>query len=98
MRELLIQHDGTLEYFPFRGPFCIHKNSPREQTLQNNHKPGSRLKEFNKNKDTSKNTGPPQATISRPFPKVNSVHFYDPYGHINHMENTHEDTHLIDTQ
>ena len=27
-----------------------------------------------------------------------SVRFEDPYDHINPMENTHEDIHLIDTQ
>ena len=31
-------------------------------------------------------------------PKVNSVHFDDLYDHINHMENTHEYTHIIETK
>ena len=36
-------------------------------------------------KNTSKNTGPPHATIDRPRPKVNSVQFDDPYDHIHHV-------------
>ena len=76
----------------------MHEKSPREQLLQNNHKHGSRPKEFNKNKDKSNNTGPLQYKISRPHPKMNSVRFDDPYDHIHHMEHTHEDTHRIDTQ
>ena len=76
----------------------IHKNSPIEQFLQNNHKHGSLPKYFNKNKDKSKNKGHPQATISCPCPKVNTVLSDGPYDHINPMENTHEDNHLIDTQ
>ena len=31
-------------------------------------------------------------------PKANSFRFDDPYEHIHHMENTHEDTYLIDAQ
>ena len=46
----------------------------------------------------NKKTGPPQATIATPRSKFNSVLFYDPYDHIQHMEHTHEDTQLIDTQ
>ena len=45
-----------------------------------------------------KNTGPPQAKISHPRPKLNSVRFDDPYGHINSMENAHKYTDIIDTQ
>ena len=50
-----------------------------------------------KTKIHPKNTGPLQATIYPPCPKLNSVFFDDPYEHINPMENTHEDTHPIDT-
>ena len=49
-------------------------------------------------KNTYNNIGSPQATISCLHSKVNSVHFEDPYDHINPMYNTNEDTHLIDTQ
>ena len=49
LRELLMQHDGTLENFPFMGPLYIHSKEPREQLIQNNHKHGSSTKEFNKN-------------------------------------------------
>ena len=98
VRELLKHNYETLEDFPFRGPLYIHKNAPREQHIQKNHKNWSRPNNFNKNKDTSNNTDPHQDTISCPRPKLNSVHFEDPYEHINPMENTHEDTHLIDTQ
>ena len=80
-----MQHDGTLENFPFTGTVYIHEKTPREQLLQNNHKHGSQPKDFNKNKDTSKNTCPPQATIACPFPKVNPDRFEDPYDHNNHM-------------
>ena len=71
-----------------------HPENKQFRTIKN----VSRPKEFNKNKDSSKNTVPPQATIDCPCPKVNSVHFDDPYDHINHTENTHKDTKLIDTQ
>ena len=89
-----------MEHFPFRGPFYLKKKSLREKILHKNHKHGSRPKDFNKNTDTSYNTypSPTQATISLPFPKVISVRFEYPYDHINPMENTHEDTNLIDTQ
>ena len=89
-----MQHDGTLENFPFRGSLYIHAKAPREQLLQNNHKHGSRPKDFNKNKDTSKNKVPPQATIYLPLPKVKLVQFDDPYNHIRYMENNHEDKQL----
>ena len=49
-----MQNDRTLKDFPFRGPLYIHEKAPREQILQNNHKHGSRRKDFNKNKDTLK--------------------------------------------
>ena len=47
---------------------------------------------------TPQNTGLNQDKIAYPHPKVNSVRFDEPYDHINHMENTHKDTHTIDTQ
>ena len=84
-----MQHDGTLENCPFRGPLYIHEKAPREQLLQKNHKHGSRPKDSNKNKYTFKNTGPPQATIPITIPKENSVHFEDPHDHIHHMNNHH---------
>ena len=93
-----MQHDGTLDSCPFTGPFYIQEKAPTEQFIHNNHKHRSRPKDFNKKKDTSKNIGPPQAKISRPRPKVNSVQFYDPYDHIHHMEIAHEDTHIFDPQ
>ena len=76
----------------------MHSKAPREQHLQNNHKHGSRPTDFNKNKDKSKNTGPPQEKIPRPCPKANSVQFEDPYDHIRHMDHIRENTHPIDTQ
>ena len=93
-----MQHYGTLEPPPFRVPLYIHAKSPREKILQKNHKHGLRPKQLNKNKYTSKNKGPPQATIACPRPKLNSVRFDDPYDHIHHMDHNHEKTHLIDTQ
>ena len=93
-----MQHGGTLDNFTFRGPLYIHKKSPREQIPQNNHKRVSLPKDYNKNKDTSNNIGPPQDTISRTCPKVNLERFEYPYYHINPMDNTHEDNHLIGTQ
>ena len=81
---MLMQHDRTLDNFPFIGPLYIHAKAPIEQLLQNTHKHVSPLNDFNKNKDTSKNTSPPQAKISRSRPKVNLVRFDDPYEHIHH--------------
>ena len=49
-----------------------------------------------KNTDTS-NTAPHKAKIDCHKPKVKSLQFEEPYDHINPMENTHDDTHLIDT-
>ena len=37
-RELLMQHNGKLETFNFRGSFFINKNPFREQIIQNNNK------------------------------------------------------------
>ena len=93
-----MKHDGTIFNCSFRGPFYIHSETTREQPLQNNHRLGSRPKEFYKSKDTSKNICPSQATIACHHPKVNSVRFDDPYDNIHHMKYTHEDTPLIDTQ
>ena len=97
VRELLMKHDGTLENCPFRVTLYIHKTSPREQLLQNNHNHGSLSKESNKN-DKSNNTDPTKVKISHPCPNVNSVYFEYPDYHTDPTENTHEDTHHIDTQ
>ena len=98
VREFPMQHYGTLYKFPFIGQLCIHKKTPIEKILQKNHKHGSLPKDFNNNKDTSRNKDILQDKISCPCPKVNSVRFEDPYDHINPMENNHEDTHIMDTQ
>ena len=92
-----MQHDGKIENFTLRGTLFIKKESIRKQLLQNNHKNWSQSKDFNKNTDIS-NTATPQDTFYRKKPKVNSVRFEDPYDHINPTENTHENTHIIDTQ
>ena len=93
-----MQPDGTLDHCPFRGPLYINAKAPIEQLLQNTHKHVSRLNDFNKSKDTSKNTVPTQDIISRPCPKVTSVRFDEPYDHIHHMEHTNEENHIIDTK
>ena len=93
-----MQHNVKLDNFPFRGSFFLNKKSSIQQLLQNNHKNGSRPKDFDKNIYTSNNIDPLRATISCTLPKVNLVQFEDPYDHINPMENTHEYTNLIDTQ
>ena len=77
-RELLMQNDGSLENCPFMVPLYMHEKAPIEQLLQNNHKHGSQTKDFNKNKYKSKETGPPQATITKPRQKVSSVRFDEP--------------------
>ena len=59
------------------------------------HKHGSIPKDFNSNIDTSK-SGPTKAIISCHRTKVKSVHFEDPYDHINPMYNTNYYTHLVD--
>ena len=33
---MLMQHDGTLEKFPFRGPLYMHAKSPIKKLLKNN--------------------------------------------------------------
>ena len=49
------------------------------------------------NTDTS-NTAPPQAKIDRRWPEVKSFRFEDVYDHTIPMENTHEESNIIDTQ
>ena len=85
-----MQHGGKLQTCPFRGTLLMNKNSDREHILQNNNKNISRPKDFNKNTD------PTQSTIARHQPKSNSLGFEEPYDHINTMENTHDETHIID--
>ena len=92
-----MKHDGKIETCPFRGPLFTNKNSGREHIPQNNHKNRLLLKHLNKNKDTS-NTSTNLDKISSHRLKVNSICFEDPYDHINHVDNTHEYDHLIDTQ
>ena len=93
-----MHHYVTLENPPFRETFYIHAKVPREKLPQNNQNTDQGKKDLNKNKGTYKNTYPPQATISLPRPKANSVRFDDPYGDINHMEYTHKNTYFLDTQ
>ena len=88
-----MQHDVKLDNCTFRGPFLIKKNPERDQLLHNNH--GSIPKDFNKNTDTSRSV-PPKAIFARHRPKVKSVCFEYPYENINYMNNTNDDTHLID--
>ena len=73
-----MQHDRKLETRPFTVPFLIKKKSAILKPPQNNHKHGSRTKDFNKNTDTS-STSPPKAKIACHRPKVNSVRFKDPW-------------------
>ena len=49
-------------------------------------------------KTNKSNIDPPQVTIARHQPKNKSFRFEDQNDHINPMENTHKDTHIIDTQ
>ena len=44
------------------------------------------------------NTGLPWETIPLHRPKANSVRFENPYDHIHHINNNHENTHLLYTQ
>ena len=53
-------------------------------------------KYVNKNIDTSI-SAPRKATLARNKRKLNSVQFVDPYDHVNLMENTNDDTHLVDS-
>ena len=69
-----------------------------EKTLHKNYKHGSWPKDFNKSKDTPNNTDNTKAKIACPCQKVNSIRFEEPYENINYTENTHADTHLVDTQ
>ena len=80
-----MKHDGTLDNRPFRGTLYIYSKARIEQLLHNNHKHGSQPTYFNKNKDTFNNIVPPMDRISHPHAKVNSIHFYEPYYHINPM-------------
>ena len=89
-----MHHDGKLETWPFMETLFINKNAAREQILQNNHKHGSRRKEFKKFMYKS-SAGPPKSTISHPIPKVNSI-LEGPYNHINTMGNTNSYTCLVD--
>ena len=91
-----MQHDGKLDTFTFIGPLFIKKNAAREYLLNKNLKNVSQPKHFNKNTDTS-NSAPLKAKIDHRRPKVNSVCFEYPYNHINHMYNSHDYAHLIDT-
>ena len=43
-------------------------------------------------------TGPPQDTIDMPCQNLKPFRFKHLYDHIKPMENTHEYTHIIDTQ
>ena len=90
-----MQHDGKLEYCPFRGPLFIKKQEEIEKLLQNNHKSVSIPKYFNKKTGTS-SSAPPKDKITRNQPKINSVRFEYPHDQINPMENTNDDTQLID--
>ena len=91
-----MQHDIKLETYPFIGPLFINKKESTEHILQNNHKHGSITKDLNRNIDTSI-SGPSKYTLVRHKPKVNLVRFFDPYDHINPMDNTNDETHLVDT-
>ena len=90
-----MQHDGKLENCLFRGPFFIKKKASREQILQNNENV-SRPKYINKNTDISRSY-PPTAIIACHQPKINSVRFEDPHNQINPIENTNNDTQIIDS-
>ena len=71
--------------------------APREQPIQNNHKHWSSPKELNKNKDTSKNTGPPPEKISAIVQKQLSP-IWRPILPYSSYKNNIEHTHLLDTQ
>ena len=75
----------------------VNKNSAREQRLQKITKMDHDQR-TSKKKDDISNTTPPQDNISRHQPKLNSVHFEYPYKYIKHMDNIHEEVHLIVTQ
>ena len=92
---MLTQKNGKLETCNFSGPLLKKKKADIEQLFQNNHRNGSRTKDFSKNTDKS-NKNTPQTTIYCNKPKVNSVLFEDTYDHINPMENTYDDTHLME--
>ena len=72
----------------------LSRKEARENKIQNNHKNGSRPKEFNKNIDTSI-SAPPRDKFLRNKPKVNSVWFVEPYDHINTVDINNESTYLV---
>ena len=74
---------GKLETCHFRNPLFINKNSEIEYIIHKNHRHGSIPIYFNNNIDTS-SSGTPKATCVQHKPKVHSLHFVDPYDHINH--------------
>ena len=79
----------------FQGSIFIKKKAEIDHLPQNNHKHGSRPKDFN-NKFDNSISSPPRDITYRHKPKVNSVRFEYPYNHINTMENNNNDNHLID--
>ena len=70
VREVLMQHDGILEAWPFMVPLFIKKMATREHIFYNNHNNVSRPKDLKNNTDTS-NSGPPKETFLMHKPKVN---------------------------
>ena len=72
---------------PFQETIFQQEKSSIEQPLHTNHKHVSKPQNFNNNIDTS-SSDTPKDTIACRRRKVNSVHFEDPYDHINLMENT----------
>ena len=90
-----MKHDGKLEKFPSKGPLFIKKKEPIEHRFHNNHKNLSRPKDFNKNTDTP-SSDPNMAIISYHQPRVNWFRFEEPYGQINNIYNTNDETQIID--
>ena len=84
MRELLMQHDRTLDKIPFRVPLQIHERRPEENFFRT-------IINMNQDQRTSIKTnihpkkGPHKPIITRPLKKMKSTRFDDPYDHINHM-------------
>ena len=76
------------------GDHCFLFFAEREQLLNNNHKHGSIHQYFNNNIDTSR-LGLTKDTIDHHEYKVKLVFFEDPYDHINTMDNTDGEIHLI---
>ena len=96
MRELLIQYYGKLETCPFRVLLFINKKSAREQSLQGNYKNVARPKDLNKTLIKQHRSSSGYNFLS--LTKIEAVQFEDTNEHINPMDNTHDDTHPIDTQ